>query len=31
MRVRTMNLHAVRARIWAAAEAAGRPEPELIG
>jgi len=25
-----MNLHAVRARIWAAAEAAGRPEPELI-
>ena len=30
MRVLTMNLHAVRARIWAAAEAAGRPEPELI-
>ena len=25
-----MNLQAVRARIWAAAEAAGRPEPELI-
>ena len=30
MRVLTMNLHAVRARIWAAAEAAGRTEPELI-
>ena len=30
MRVLTMNLHAVRARILAAAEAAGRPEPELI-
>ena len=30
MRVLTMTLHAVRARIWAAAEAAGRPEPELI-
>ncbi|WP_225748229.1 YggS family pyridoxal phosphate-dependent enzyme [Eikenella sp. Marseille-P7795] len=30
MRVLTMNLHAVRARIWAAAEAAGRPEPDLI-
>ncbi len=30
MRVLTMNLHAVRARIWAATEAAGRPEPELI-
>ena len=30
MRVLTMDLHAVRARIWAAAEAAGRPEPELI-
>ena len=30
MRVLTMNLHAVRTRIWAAAEAAGRPEPELI-
>ena len=30
MRVLTMNLHAVRARIWAAAEVAGRPEPELI-
>ena len=30
MRVLTMNLHAVRARIWAAAEAAGRPGPELI-
>ena len=30
MRVLTMNLHAVRARIWATAEAAGRPEPELI-
>lgn len=30
MRVLTMNLHAVRARIWAAAEAAGRPEPERI-
>ena len=30
MRVLTMNLHAVRARIGAAAEAAGRPEPELI-
>ena len=30
MRVLTMNLHAVRARIWAAAEAAGCPEPELI-
>lgn len=30
MRVLTMNLHAVRARIWAAAEAVGRPEPELI-
>ena len=30
MRALTMNLHAVRARIWAAAEAAGRPEPELI-
>ena len=30
MRVLTMNLPAVRARIWAAAEAAGRPEPELI-
>ena len=30
MRVLTMNLHAVRARIWAAAEAADRPEPELI-
>ena len=30
MRVLTMNLHAVRARIWAAAEAAGRPEPELL-
>ena len=29
MRVLTMNLHAVRARILAAAEAAGRPEPEL--
>ena len=30
MRVLTMNLHAVRARIWATAAAAGRPEPELI-
>ncbi len=30
MKLLTMNLHAVRARIWAAAEAAGRPEPDLI-
>ena len=30
MSVLTLNLHAVRAGFWAAAEAAGRPEPELI-